>query len=761
MMTYFRHQFCDPYRSSIQPVIQPWIVPGRRALIHFRRLWPPLRLLTVCGMLVIVSWPILAGYQVFTTALVFVGLYLIFQLIFRVIEYRPYFSSQRWQYLINIFRHLGGVLGLSIFVWFVPDLSTQAWLLYLIPLLTIGVSLERNWAFALVALTLVCLFLSAFVPMQGNGFPGDVTSLIRDGLLRAAIGSYIGFTSYMLVRCLAYQHQASRVAIKRLLEITPTTSWKASAHTVAKTVALLFGQESHPIIANVLTYEQEANRMRVIGSSEPNGKNLADEGFSFSGDEGISGWAASRQKACFLNDTRRDYEGRFLHQRTFDGTRSALAVPFALDEHQVAVLEVESPLTNDFAQEDLQLLEVVGSHLVASHHRIKLLTVHSQLAQLGHDLANYIIRDEGIRPMLARVATSAMRMLDAHVIGFYYRHPTNTVEWERYVQGALYAPEVGGSPANDRHSLLHQLFDEKRMRFFEEAQNETSLTTPRPWHIQHRQNPFVLREGIVSCAVIPLVVAQECIGLMWINYRRKMVFGQGMQNIIQLLAPYAALSIQSNLQSALVERKRRERLRRIVHDSLAHRLHDVARAIEMLDTYPSGDPKRNEELLIARSQVERARRVVANLVGERPWLTLQAILDDLSTQVDLITKIHSIPVKLTLCEVPETPISLVSGNELMFTCDEILGNAVRYSQATSISIAVNLEDHMLRIAYRDDGVGFDPSTIRIGHGLTNIRERVDQLGGVITIDSAPGSGTSIVLAVPIPYKQSSENHNGE
>lgn len=170
----------------------------------------------------------------------------------------------------------------------------------------------------------------------------------------------------------------------------------------------------------------------------------------------------------------------------------------------------------------------------------------------------------------------------------------------------------------------------------------------------------------------------------------------------------------------------------------------------MLDNYPPGNQKRNEELVIARSQVERARRVVANLVGERPWLTLQAILDDLKTQAELITKIHSIPVNLSLCPVPETPISLASGNELMFTCDEILGNAVRYSHAKSITIDVELEDHTLRITYADNGVGFDPAIIRIGHGLANIRERMNQLGGTITIDSSPSKGAKIVLTVPIP-----------
>lgn len=760
-MAFSRHRFCNPYRSSIQPVIQPWIVPGRRALIQFRRLWPPLRLFTVCGMLTVVAFFPFQERDVLLTAGVFIGLYLTLQLVFRLIEDRPGFGSPQWQYTINVIRHLGGISGLSLFIWLVPASSSYAWLLFLVPLLTIGVSLERNWAFSMVALTVACLFLSGFVPIRDVTFAGDVAPLVKDGILRAAIGGYIGFTNYMLVRCLAYQHQASKVAIERLSGITPTTGWRESAHTIAKTVAILFGQESHAIIANVLAYEQGSNCMRIIGSSEPDGMDLASEGFRFSGNEGISGWAASKRRACFLNDTRHDFENRFLHQKAFDGTRSALAVPFILGEGQVAVLEVESPLPNDFAQEDLQLLEVVGGHLVASHQRTRLLNVHSQLAQLGHDLANYMIREEEIRPMLGRVAASAIKMLDAQVIGFYFRQPTDAMQWERYVQGPLLAPEISGSPADDRHSLLHELFREKRMRFFEDAQGDNALTTLRPWHVQHRQRPFVLRENILSCAAIPLVVAQECIGLMWINYRRRVEFGEEMQNIIQLLAPYAALAIQNNLQTALIERKRRERLRRIVHDSLAHRLHDASRAIEMLDAYPSGTQKRNEELLIARSQIDRARRVVANLVGERPWLTLQDVLDDLSNQKELIERIYGIAVNLTPCEVPETPISLASGNELMFTCDEIMGNAVRYSQAKTIHVTVSLEHPKLNIAYRDDGIGFDLCTIRIGHGLASIRERIDQLGGDIVIESAPDRGTSIVLSVPIPAEFNSEKYHGE
>ena len=50
---------------------------------------------------------------------------------------------------------------------------------------------------------------------------------------------------------------------------------------------------------------------------------------------------------------------------------------------------------------------------------------------------------------------------------------------------------------------------------------------------------------------------------------------------------------------------------------------------------------------------------------------------------------------------------------------------------------------------RDDGDGFDPSAKSDGFGLLGMRDRVARMGGQLTIQSAPGEGTAVSIAIPI------------
>ena len=64
------------------------------------------------------------------------------------------------------------------------------------------------------------------------------------------------------------------------------------------------------------------------------------------------------------------------------------------------------------------------------------------------------------------------------------------------------------------------------------------------------------------------------------------------------------------------------------------------------------------------------------------------------------------------------------------------------------------EGHDVRLEVRDWGIGFDPEAVEKGHfGLEGIRQRVRLLGGRLTVDSKPGSGTLIQVVVPIVEKQ--------
>jgi signal transduction histidine kinase len=55
----------------------------------------------------------------------------------------------------------------------------------------------------------------------------------------------------------------------------------------------------------------------------------------------------------------------------------------------------------------------------------------------------------------------------------------------------------------------------------------------------------------------------------------------------------------------------------------------------------------------------------------------------------------------------------------------------------------------VRLSIRDDGIGFDPDGRKPGLGLASIRERARLLDGSVRVRSEPGSGTEVVVEIPL------------
>jgi len=81
---------------------------------------------------------------------------------------------------------------------------------------------------------------------------------------------------------------------------------------------------------------------------------------------------------------------------------------------------------------------------------------------------------------------------------------------------------------------------------------------------------------------------------------------------------------------------------------------------------------------------------------------------------------------------------------------EALTNVVRHAQATRVDVLLERRGDRIIAVVEDNGIGFDPEqAMRDGHlGLFGIRERVERLGGTLILESAPGSGTTLVVEVP-------------
>jgi signal transduction histidine kinase len=83
-----------------------------------------------------------------------------------------------------------------------------------------------------------------------------------------------------------------------------------------------------------------------------------------------------------------------------------------------------------------------------------------------------------------------------------------------------------------------------------------------------------------------------------------------------------------------------------------------------------------------------------------------------------------------------------------FVCSEALTNVAKYARASRVRISITSDDTQLRVEIADDGIGgADPAR---GSGLIGLRDRVEALGGHLTIDSYPSHGTRLLAELPLP-----------
>lgn len=86
---------------------------------------------------------------------------------------------------------------------------------------------------------------------------------------------------------------------------------------------------------------------------------------------------------------------------------------------------------------------------------------------------------------------------------------------------------------------------------------------------------------------------------------------------------------------------------------------------------------------------------------------------------------------------------------------ELLLNVVKHAGAGKAHLSIKTDSDMTVVQLTDNGVGFNPEEAHLKHidkssyGLYNVQQRIDTLGGRITIDSSPGCGTSILIRVPL------------
>jgi signal transduction histidine kinase len=232
----------------------------------------------------------------------------------------------------------------------------------------------------------------------------------------------------------------------------------------------------------------------------------------------------------------------------------------------------------------------------------------------------------------------------------------------------------------------------------------------------------------------------------------------------QLETAMVRLGEETRKAATLAER---DRLANEIHDSVQQGLTGAILQIDTTLDFPSVAPEIRPLLNVARNMVSYARQEVQHAVWdmESPLLEgseLGAALHNLTTFVEA----GKVAVEV-LVEGAPRPLGRTINHNLLRVAQEATTNAFRHAQAQKITIRLKYETEHVALEIADDGVGFSAGEVmqaRAGHlGLRGMRTRVKKLNGKLSIDSAPGRGTSIRVVVPTPSSQasSSDSHATE
>jgi signal transduction histidine kinase len=190
----------------------------------------------------------------------------------------------------------------------------------------------------------------------------------------------------------------------------------------------------------------------------------------------------------------------------------------------------------------------------------------------------------------------------------------------------------------------------------------------------------------------------------------------------------------------------RRRLERNIHDGAQQQLVALAVKARLARQLTERDLVQAADVLIQiEAETQQALEDLRDLVrGIYPPLLADK---GLPAALEAQARKSPVPVVVEADSVGRFPRSVEAA--AYFSVLEALQNVAKYADASSVRIVLDQDDRLLRFVVRDDGRGFDPASIGYGTGLQGIADRLAALYGEMTIESAPGVGTSVRGSIPI------------
>ena len=248
--------------------------------------------------------------------------------------------------------------------------------------------------------------------------------------------------------------------------------------------------------------------------------------------------------------------------------------------------------------------------------------------------------------------------------------------------------------------------------------------------------------------------------------RRQELLIVAAEFLAEILSPYEMA--HRGVQDAIAALRQlnetlEEEIKRIafaVHDEAGQLLVAVHLALaDVARELPERQKAQVGRIEVLLNQVERQLRRYSHelrptVLDDLGWIpAIRFLAEGVSKRAHL-----TIRIKTTIAGRLPSPIETA----LYRLVQEALTNAAKHSKASQVSVRIGRKNRVLCCSIEDDGVGFDVRAVqsdgkRRGLGLIGMQERLNAIGGTLSIDSEPGRGTKILIQLPTEVSNASSH----
>ncbi len=424
--------------------------------------------------------------------------------------------------------------------------------------------------------------------------------------------------------------------------------------------------------------------------------------------------------------------------------RSFLGVPIMLRGVAFGNLYLTEKDHGDFTDEDVDLVELLAAQAAVAVENARLYeaaTAWSQQLESLNEVGTALVGELELEPLLDLVAARLRELIGARVVAIALP-----------AAGALRIAAAAGDNGEAMTAMDNLSGSSKTQRVLERGQSErvdSLLEDPEV------DQDVARRLGATTGLYVPLRARERTIGVLIAHDKigRDQRFSSGDLRLAEQFAVRASLAVDLSRRVARDSLRRvvagqeveRRRLARELHDETGQALTSILLGLRALEEDGGTSVDDLRELVV--STLQDVRRLAVQL---RPKAlddfglvaALERLVQTFSESSGITTHLEAQLGKERLPADVETTIYRI--------VQEALTNVVKHAEAKNVSILLVRRGSVVTAVVEDDGLGFDTGDVRDDNlGLEGMRERVELHDGRMTVETAPGSGTTLRIEVPL------------